>query len=81
MCQGWASWRACVELSVWLCLCVRDGHRGAPVLSSACVCQGWASWRACVELSLCVRDGHRGAPVLSSVCACVSGMDIVVRLC
>ena len=29
VCQGWASWRACVELSV----CVRDGHRGAPVLS------------------------------------------------
>ena len=77
MCQGWASWRACVELS----LCVRDGHRGAPVLSSVCgcVCQGWASWHACVELGLCVRDGHRGAPVLSS--ACVSGMGIVARLC
>ena len=29
VCQGWASWRACVELSV----CVGDGHCGAPVLS------------------------------------------------
>ena len=34
MCQGWASWRACVEC---VAVCVRDGHRGAPVLSSACV--------------------------------------------
>ena len=76
MCQGWASWRACVELSV--CPCVRDGHRGVPVLSSVCV-SGMGIVRACVEVRLCVRDGHRGAPVLSS--ACVSGMGIVARLC
>ena len=55
MCQGWASWRACVELS----LCVRDGHRGAPVLE-------------CV--AVCVRDGHRGAPVLSSACVSGMGI-------
>ena len=79
MCQGWASWRACVELSV--CPCVRDGHRGVPVLSSVCV-SGMGIVRACVELSVCpcVRDGHRSAPVLS-VWLCVSGMGIVARLC